>query len=148
MLPEQQLGLGPQQLAEFLDAIGVEGRAAYLQFQRLDLLWPVLIGAAAALTIAWLLKRSGTTSGLVSVLPFAPVVVLVAEVSENMVLTRATRAFPEGVTAVTALPVLTGTKFAGLALTVALIAGCGLRSFGRKDTPGGRGRATDSPEEG
>lgn len=132
LIPEQQLGLEPERLAEFLGAIGAEGRAAYLQFQALDLLWPVLTGAAGGLTIAWLLKRSGTTSGLARVLPLTPTIVLVAEIGENSILAQATRAFPEMVPAVAALPVLTGTKFAGLALVVGLIAACGLRLLWRQ----------------
>ena len=124
LLPEQQLGYGPGQLLDFLDAIGAEGRTAYLHFQRLDILTPLLIGGSAALAIAWLLRRAGTTSGPWTWLPFVPALVLVAEVAENYVLVRAVHAFPAAASTSVALPVLTAAKFSGLFLTVAVVVGC------------------------
>ena len=62
-LPEEQLGYPPEMLQAFLEAIGQAGRADYILFQRLDILTPLLIGGAAGLTIAWLLKRAGATAG-------------------------------------------------------------------------------------
>ena len=79
----------------FLGAIGPEGRADYILFQRLDILTPLLIGGAAALVIGWLLVRAGATAGRATALPYVPLLFLLAEVLEDFVLARAARSYPE-----------------------------------------------------
>ncbi len=133
VLPEEQLGYSADALHVFLGAIGPEGRAAYILFQRLDILTPLLLGGAATLLIAWLLRSGGTTSGAVGWLPFVPVLFLLTEVLEDFVLGRAARLHPAQSPLSTALPVLTGAKFGVMALMVLVIAGCGLRLAWRKD---------------
>ena len=133
LLPEEQLGYGPDELLAFLGAIGPEGRADYLLFQRLDILTPLLLGGTAMLVIAWLLRRGGATAGPVTWLPFVPVLFLLTEVAEDFVLGRAARLYPAESSISAALPVLTGAKFTVMALMALVIAGCGLLRIWRKD---------------
>ena len=133
VLPEEQLGYDPGALLAFLGAIGPAGRADYLLFQRLDILTPLLLGGAVMLAIAWLLRRSGTTAGPAAWLPFVPVLFLLTEVTEDFVLGRAARLYPAESSISAALPVLTGAKFAVMALMAVVIAGCALRLVWRKD---------------
>ena len=67
--------------------------------------------------------------------PTALVVVLflLTEVVEDFVLARAARLYPAESSISGALPVLTGAKFAVMALMGLVIAGCGLRLAWRKD---------------
>ncbi len=125
-LPEEQLGYPPEKLTAFLAAIGPEGRADYILFQRLDILTPLLLGGAAALLIAWLLKRRGA-AGWTTCLPYLPVLFLLTEVVEDFVLARAARLYPEASALTPALPVLTGAKFAVMLLTGAVILRYGWR---------------------
>ena len=132
-LPEQQLGYNAHELRQFLNAIGTNGRSTYLRFQGLDVLTPLLFGWPAMLGIAWLLKRGGIARGCVAGLPLVPVLFLIAEWSENFVLSNAVRAYPMSPPVSVVLPVLTGGKFFFLCLTFVVIAWCGLRLFWRKD---------------
>ncbi len=126
-LPEEQLGYPPEALMAFLGAIGPAGRADYVLFQRLDILTPLLLGGAAALVIAWLLKRGGATAGWTARLAYVPLLFLLAEVLEDFALARAARLYPEASALSPALPVLTGAKFAVMLLTAAVIIACGWR---------------------
>ena len=134
-LPEEQLGYPPEKLAAFLAAIGPEGRADYILFQRLDILTPLLLGGAAAMVIAWLLGRGGA-AGWMTCLPYLPVLFLLAEVAEDFALARAARLYPAASALTPALPVLTGAKFAVMFLTGAVILWCGWRLARR--TPASR----------
>ena len=125
-LPEEQLGYPPAELTWFLAAIGPEGRTDYVLFQRLDILTPLLLGGAAALVIAWLLRRGGA-AGWLARLPYLPVLFLLTEVAEDFALARAARLYPAASALTPALPVLTGAKFAVLILTGAVILWCGWR---------------------
>lgn len=133
VLPEEQIGYGADELHAFLGAIGPEGRAAYVMFQRLDILTPLLLGGAVMLLIAWLLRRGGATAGPVAWLPFAPVLFLLTEVAEDYVLARAARLYPAESSISATLPVLTGAKFGVMTLMAVVIAGCALRLAWRKD---------------
>ena len=132
MLPEEQIGYMPEMMMMFLGAIGPEGRADYILFQRLDVLTPLLMGGAAALVIAWLLKRTGSTTGRATWLPYVPVLFLVTEVVEDFVLAHAAQAFPEASPLTPSLLVLTGAKFAVMFLMGAIIIVYGWRLVLRK----------------
>ena len=132
MLPEEQIGYLPEMMMMFLGAIGPEGRADYILFQRLDILTPLLMGGAAALVIAWLLKRGGTTSGWATRLPYLPVLFLLTEVVEDFVLARAAQMYPEASALTPSLIVLTGAKFAVMFLMGAVIIVYGWQLVWRK----------------
>ena len=132
MLPEEQIGYLPEMMMLFLGAIGPEGRADYILFQRLDILTPLLMGGAAALAIAWLLKRVGATTGWTTRLPYVPVLFLVTEVVEDFVLARAAQLYPEASPLTPTLLVLTGAKFAVMFLMGAIIIIYGWRLAWRK----------------
>ena len=132
VLPEEQLGFQPEMILAFLGAIGPAGRADYILFQRLDTLTPLLMGGAAALVIAWLLRRGGTTSGRATWLPYLPVLFLLTEVVEDFVLARAAQLYPEPSALTPALIVLTGAKFAVMFLMAAVLVICGGRLAWRK----------------
>ena len=121
MLPEEQIGYMPHMMMMFLSRIGPEGRADYILFQRLDILVPLLMGGAAALVIAWLLKRCGSTAGRATWLPYVPVLFLLTEVVEDFVLARAAQMFPDPSPLTPSLIVLTGAKFAVMFLMGAII---------------------------
>ena len=132
MLPEEQIGYMPEMMMLFLRAIGPEGRADYILFQRLDILTPLLMGGAAAIVIAWLLKRGGTTTGRATRLPYVPVLFLLTEVVEDFVLARAAQVFPDPSPLTPSLIVLTGAKFAVMFAMGAIIIICGWRLAWRK----------------
>ena len=132
LLPEEQIGYLPEMMMVFLGAIGPEGRADYILFQRLDILTPLLMGSAAALVIAWLLKRCGTTSGRATWLPYLPVLFLLTEVVEDFVLARAAQLYPEASPLTATLIVLTGAKFAVMFAMGAVIIVYGCRVVWRK----------------
>ena len=134
ILPEEQIGYLPEMMMMFLGAIGPEGRADYILFQRLDILTPLLMGSAAALAIAWLLKRGGTTSGRATCLPYVPVFFLLTEVVEDFVLVRAAQLYPEASPLTATLIVLTGAKFAVMLLMGSIIIIAGWRLVRRKET--------------
>ena len=136
MLPEEQIAYMPDMMLMFLDAIGPQGRADYILFQRLDILTPLLMGGAAALVIAWLLKRGGTTTGRATWLPYVPVLFLLTEVVEDFVLARAAQAFPDPSPLTPSLIVLTGAKFAVMFAMGAIIIIYGLRLAVGRETPG------------
>lgn len=132
MLPEEQIGYMPEMMMIFLGAIGPEGRADYILFQRLDIFTPLLMGGAAALVIAWLLKRGGTTSGRATWLPYVPVLFLLTEVVEDFVLVQAAQLYPQASPLTPTLIVLTGAKFAVMFLMGAIIIIAGWRLAWRK----------------
>lgn len=141
MLPEEQLGVTPEMLAQFLDFIGPESRADYILFQQLDILVPLLMGGAGALVMAWLLRRSGVTAGWAVRLPVVlPLLLLVTEVVEDFVLARAAQLYPAASALTPALPVLTAAKFATILLIGAVIVVYGCRlAIGGRSRPGAGG---------
>ena len=71
LLPEQQLGYGPGQLLDFLDAIEAEGRTAYLQFQRLDILTPLRVSCFGDRVAAQTCRHDIRSMDMASVRPGA-----------------------------------------------------------------------------
>lgn len=144
MLPEEQLWYTPEMLMSFLGAIGPEGRADYILFQRLDILTPLLLGGAAALVIAWLVKRAGRGKGWAARLPYVPVLFLLTEIAEDYVLARAAQLYPEVSAPSAALPVLTAAKFAVMFLLGAIVILYGFRPRAREELPGSAGEPPGS----
>jgi len=128
LLPETQLGYGGQQLIEFLENLGAEGRTEYQKFQYLDFLTPLLLGCPAVLGIAFLLKKVKEPHGIVAWLPAVPFLLLVTEVVENSILLSAVYSYPVLPSSVTILAVMTGTKFLSMGLISVTLLGSFVRS--------------------
>ena len=120
-LPEETI-TSPDRLAEILEALGTAGRDLYLQFQFWDLLNPILIGVAGATLLGWLLKRSQRASSAWRFVVLFPVVLLIADLLENLVIASALSAFPDGSAIVTALPPVTAAKFGAAFATIISVA--------------------------
>ncbi|NNF13600.1 MAG: hypothetical protein HKN72_10260 [Gemmatimonadetes bacterium] len=120
-LPEETI-TPPHRLAEVLEALGAAGRASYLQFQVWDLLNPILMGVAGALLLGWLLKRGRRATSVWRWVVVFPVVLLMADLLENLVISVAVSAFPDRVALSSGLPLVTAAKFgAAIATMVAVV---------------------------
>jgi len=115
-LPEEAI-TSPDRFAEILEALGATGRATYLQFQIWDLLNPVLIGGAGALLLGWLLKRGNRDTSSWRLVVLFPVVLLAADLLENLVIAVGVGAFPDRTLIGAALPLVTATKFGAAGAT-------------------------------
>lgn len=115
-LPEETITT-PDRLAEVLEALGAAGRESYLQFQVWDVLNPVLMGAAGAMLLGWLLKRSRRATSAWRFVVVLPVVLLAADLLENLVIAIAIGAFPDRAVLGSVLPLVTVTKFGAAACT-------------------------------
>ena len=128
-LPEETI-TSSERLAEILGALDASGRALYLEFQLWDVLNPILMGAAGAMLLGWLVKRSRRSSTRWRFVVLLPVALLVADLLENVILSAAVGAFPERALLAGALPLVTALKFAAAmatALAVVLVAGAWIR---------------------
>jgi len=111
-LPEEQLA-SPEMVHEFLSRIGAEGRSKYRVYQHLDVLNPLLIGSFFGLLILWLLKVA-TLARQWRVLALLPLVVLLAELWENILLFVAAANHPAPSMGIEMLSAASALKFGGL----------------------------------
>lgn len=116
-LPEETITF-PDQFAAVLEALGVAGREMYLQFQAWDLLNPVLISGAGAMLLGWLLKRSQRASSAWRFVVVLPIVLLTADLLENLIISVGVAAFPEPMAIGKALPLVTAAKFGAAMATM------------------------------
>ena len=119
-LPEETL-TPPDRLAEVLEALGTVGRASYLQFQLWDLLNPILMGVAGALLLGWLVRETPRADSSWRFVILLPVVLLVADILENAIITGAIRAFPNPLALARALPPVSAVKFSAAIATMAAL---------------------------
>jgi len=124
-LPEEAI-TSPGRLAETLDALGPVGRESYLHFQLWDLANPILMGVAGAMLLGWLLKRSQRAGSTWRYVVLLPLVLLTADVLENLVIAIAIGAFPDGTAIAYALPPITAAKFGAAISTIIAAALLGL----------------------
>ena len=142
-LPEETI-TEPDRLAQLLEALGAAGRDSYLQFQLWDLLNPILMGVAGAMLLGWMLKRGQRSSSAWRFTVLLPVLLLAADLLENVVLSIAVAAFPDRTAASHALPVLTAVKFGAAISTMFAVVLLAL-AWIRDRLSGGPGRARGSP---
>jgi hypothetical protein len=116
-LPEETI-TPPDQFAATLEALGVAGREAYLQFQLWDVLNPVLIGVAGAMLLGWLLKRGERAGSAWRFVLVLPVALLTADLLENSIIAIGISAYPEPTALGMALPIVTAAKFGAAMVTV------------------------------
>lgn len=110
-LPEETI-TSPDQFAEILQALGAAGRQSYLQFQIWDVLNPILIGFGGAMLLGWLLKRGQRVSSTWRFVALLPVVLLAADLLENLLISIGIGAYPDRTAMGSVLPVVTAAKFA------------------------------------
>lgn len=116
-LPEEAI-TSPERVAEVLEALGAAGRESYLHFQVWDLLNPILIGAASAMLLGWLLKRGQRTGSSWRFVVLLPVALLVADLLENLVISVAVGSFPDRAATTSLLPMVTAAKFSAVFATI------------------------------
>jgi len=116
-LPEETI-TPPDRFADVLDALGPVGRDLYLRFQVWDLLNPILIGVAGAMALGWLLKRSQRETSTWRLVVLLPVVLLVADLLENAVISLVVGAYPGRAAIGNTLPLVTATKFGAAMATM------------------------------
>ena len=119
-LPEETI-TSPDRLSEVLQTLGAAGRELYVQFQVWDLANPILIGAAGAMLLGWLLKRGQRASSNWRMVVVLPVAMLAADLLENLVISIAVGAFPDRTAVGNALPLVTATKFGAALATIASV---------------------------
>ena len=117
-------------LAAFLDGLGSEGRRVYLFHLLADFLNPLLMGSFFALLLTW--------TGKLSRLPVYPLVLLLpmlvvlAEIVENVFLMIATLNFPGAAPGIALLTAATFLKFISLGLCALVSALLALTALLRK----------------
>jgi hypothetical protein len=94
-LPEETI-TSPDRFAAILEALGVAGRATYLQFQVWDLMQTILLRPADAPLVA-------------------------ADLLENLIIAMGIGAYPEPASVVKALPLVTAVKFGGAMATMVTV---------------------------
>jgi hypothetical protein len=119
-LPEETI-TSSDRLSEILDALGAAGRESYLQFQVWDLVNPILIGLAGAMLLGWLLKRGQRADSAWRLVVLLPVVLIIADFLENVVISISIGAFPDRLVIGGVLPLVTAAKF-GAALATLVVA--------------------------
>lgn len=128
LILDMQLSYGPEQAYELFEALGTEGRRAYLLLHLLpDVLFPICYALVFALTSAWLLVRLLPADHRVQWLSLAPLISGLADLGENVSLVIANVAYPTRLdAAVHAASVLTKIKFGLMPIGVVLLCAMGL----------------------
>ena len=113
-VPEETFAPG-NGLGAFLEGLGESGRRVYLRHLVLDFLNPLLMGSFFALLLTWTGKLSRLpVYPLVLVLPL---LIVLAETVENILLMLATISFPGEATGIGILTAATFMKFISLGLS-------------------------------
>jgi len=92
--PEETPAMSAERVGEFLETIGEEGRALYVQAQMLDFLVPVLTLVAAIAVLSWAGDRLGWSETTLAALVLLPILLACAETVENVLLILAARHHP------------------------------------------------------
>ncbi len=114
------LSYSPDQVYEYLGALGAKGRAAYARMElTTDLLFPVVY--SLALTVALLIgaRRMLPPNSRLQHLRFFPLLIVIADWCENLCLAVVTHAYPDRLdTLATAASLFTSLKWTFLVLVV------------------------------
>lgn len=100
--PEERVAGSTRQIGEFLTALGEPGRALYARALWWDFLVALVVPAALALSVLWLVHRLPPVWGFLRWLVLIPVGFAVADVAENALLLMALASFPEAASSWTA----------------------------------------------
>ena len=93
--PEERVAGTAGEIGEFLSALGEPGRAIYDRALWWDFVLALLLGAALALTVLWLVHRLPEVWSFLRWLALIPIGFTVADVVENILLLIALRSFPD-----------------------------------------------------
>jgi hypothetical protein len=110
--PEERVAGTAQEIDEFLAVLGESGRAVFARALWWDFLVALLVPAAVALTVMWLVHRLPVVWRFLRWLVLIPAGFAVADVVENVLLLLAVASFPE-----------TASPWAATATTVKLTLG-------------------------
>lgn len=95
---DMRLSYGPQEANELFEALGAEGRRAYLMLHLIpDMLFPVCYSMALACTSAWFLVRLLPLTHPLQWLALTPLISGVADTLENLSLVVVNASYPDRV---------------------------------------------------
>jgi hypothetical protein len=120
---DMRLSYGPEEAIRLFEALGPEGRRAYLMLHLMpDLLFPISYALAFACTSAWFLVRLLPLEHPLQWLSLTPLIAGVADIFENLSLVIANASYPSRVDWLTNVAsALTKIKFGLMPIGVALL---------------------------
>ena len=120
---DMRFSYGPEEANRFFEALGMEGRRAYLMLHLMpDLLFPICYALAFACTSAWFLLRLLPLNHPLQWLSLTPLISGVADLVENLSLVVANSLYPTRVDWLTTIAsVLTKIKFGLMPIGVVLL---------------------------
>lgn len=130
---DMRLSYGPEEANRLFEALGTEGRRAYLMLHLIpDMLFPISYALAFACTSAWFLVRLLPLDHPLQWLSLTPLISGVADISENLSLAVANSSYPSRVDWLTRIAsVLTKIKFGLMPIGVVLLSVMALVWFTR-----------------
>lgn len=113
----------PGQAYEYLVALGVEGRSAYIGMALTsDLVFPVVYALALSAALVLVLRKLLPLSSRLRYLCLFPFLIVIADWCENLCLAMVARAFPERADAlVRSASLFTSLKWMFIALTILML---------------------------
>ena len=120
---DMRFSSGPEEANHLVEALGTEGRRAYLVLHLVpDMLFPISYALAFALTSAWFLVRLLPLDHPVQWLSLTPLISGVADILENLSLVVANSSYPSRIDWLTQLAsLLTKLKFGLMPIGVVLL---------------------------
>lgn len=120
---DMRLSYGPDEVHHLFEALGAEGRGAYLVLHLVpDMAFPISYSLALACTSAWFLSRLLPPEHPAQWLAFTPLVAGVADISENVALVVVNASYPGRIDWLTRTAAfLTTVKFGLMPIGVVLL---------------------------
>ncbi|MEL7208661.1 MAG: hypothetical protein AAGK32_10600 [Actinomycetota bacterium] len=130
---DMRLSYGPEEANRLFDALGTEGRRAYLMLHLMpDMLFPACYALVFACTSAWFLVRLLPLNHPLQWLSLTPLIAGVADICENLSLVVVNMSHPSRIDWLTqTASVLTKVKFGLMPIGVVLLSAMGLLWFAR-----------------
>ena len=120
---DMRLSYGPEEANNLFEALGTEGRRAYIMLHLMpDMLFPITYALAFALTSAWFLVRVLPLDHPLQWLSLTPLISGVADIFENLSLVVANSSYPSRIDWLTSVAsLLTKIKFGLMPIGVVLL---------------------------
>ena len=120
---DMRLSYGPEEANNLFEALGTEGRRAYIMLHLMpDMLFPITYALAFALTSAWFLVRVLPLDHPLQWLSLTPLISGVADIFENLSLVVVNSSYPSRIDWLTHIAsVLTKIKFGLMPIGVVLL---------------------------